>query len=435
MRFSEIEWLYLYNRNKMVIPGRWTMGICHFCGTQVPDGSTVCPVCGAPLTQQGQPYGQNQQQYGQNQQQYGQSQQPYGQNQQQYGQGQQQYGQGQQQYGQNQQPYGQYQPPYGQNGPGGPGGGGEKKSHTGLIIGIISAIVVIAAVVVMLFLWPGFLRDKKEDGGKSATGSTETSTGFIKPTEDWSERRTEVDTVARTEAWTEAPTESVTTQKTEERTALPTEEATASKVTEAKTEARTEDRSNLPDFEKYEIKADCKLNKAYTFTTNTDKKRDVTGKVKVTFTEYSSEPVTDEMLKFGTENGMNLKGYVRKVIKFKLVFTDQVFLDNGVHFYSTLNDYNNIKLFDDSREDFTDTYDASYSRHKILMKGKEKYVYKWHNVEYKHTNNSITAEGQYTLLVPATYDGLVAGVRNGSVADKYIYEVYSKEDACMIRLK
>ena len=102
--------------------------ICSNCGSQVPEGSKFCPVCGAKaaetlmneagqtvqneMSAQTQPldqYAQPQQQYAQPQQQYAQPQQQYAQPQQQYAQPQQQYAQPQQQYAQPQQQYAQPQ--------------------------------------------------------------------------------------------------------------------------------------------------------------------------------------------------------------------------------------------------------------------------------------------------------------------------------------
>ncbi|TWH19231.1 hypothetical protein [Prauserella rugosa] len=113
------------------------------------------------------PYGQyGQQPYGGQQPgQYGQPD-PYGQ--------QQQYGQpyGQQPYGQP----GQYGQQYGMY-PGGPGGEPPKKK-TGLIIGIVAGIVVVAAGVFAILAWvaPGFLLDDEESAeGENQGGSAESS--------------------------------------------------------------------------------------------------------------------------------------------------------------------------------------------------------------------------------------------------------------------
>jgi hypothetical protein len=126
------------------------------------------PGAGEPQPQYGQPqpdpWGSQAPQYGQPQ--YGQPQ--YGQPQ--YGQP--QYGQpqyGQPQYGQP--PFGgPPQPPYGGY-PGGPAGGPPKKSNTGLIIGIVTAVVVILAAVGIGILAFGGSDDK------DTAGTTKTSAG------------------------------------------------------------------------------------------------------------------------------------------------------------------------------------------------------------------------------------------------------------------
>ena len=132
------------------------------------------------------PPGYEQQGPGQ-QPQYGQD--PYGQDP--YGQQQPPYGQpqyGQDPYGQQQPPYGQPQygqPPYGyppQQGQPMPGqymppghpqqpydpqqGSAPKKSRTGLWIGIIAAVVVLAVAAILLFWKPGFLTTKVFDSGQ-----------------------------------------------------------------------------------------------------------------------------------------------------------------------------------------------------------------------------------------------------------------------------
>jgi hypothetical protein len=76
--------------------------------------------------------------------------------------------------------YGQQPPPMGGGGMGGGMGGGfggpgpqpPKKSKTGLLVGVIVAVVAIAAFAVTAFIAPGFLlsEDKGGSGGTAATG-------------------------------------------------------------------------------------------------------------------------------------------------------------------------------------------------------------------------------------------------------------------------
>ena len=114
--------------------------MCQNCGTQLPDGTPMCPTCGAQLfaAQPQQAYMNPNQNY--NQQPYGQT--PYG-----------------------QAPYGQAygQAPY--------GAAPAKKSNTGLIIGIIIAIIAVAAIVVAIVL----LNKDKDDEGDDRSSSKKKS--------------------------------------------------------------------------------------------------------------------------------------------------------------------------------------------------------------------------------------------------------------------
>jgi len=87
---------------------------------------------------------------------------------------------GQQPYGQpaygQQSAYGQQQPAYGQQ-YGQPGYGQPtepaKKSNTGLIIGIVALVVVLAVAAILLWVWPGFISKKVFDQTKVEAGVTQ----------------------------------------------------------------------------------------------------------------------------------------------------------------------------------------------------------------------------------------------------------------------
>ncbi len=461
------------------------MKYCNHCGNQITDQANACPFCGAPVNpgmQQGQPqYGQPQQgqpPFGQPSQQsqppFGQvpqGQAPYGQppfgqpsQQGQPPQGMPQYGQAPQgqsmQYGQapqGQSPYGQPpqgMPPYGQPPQGQPPQYGQmpprgpKKSKTGLIIGIICGVVVIAATLIILFLWPGVLRDKKNDSTEQGTysGKVENTEQSSDKTETPPERKTEERrTEAKTEAQTETETVAKTELKTEQATAveIPTEAKTERKTeakterktdakTEAKTEKKTESKKKKTSLKDYGIKIDMKEGKTYTFVSKPKDK----DKVKVTsmVTQYETSILNEEILAFGKDNGMDLDGYECKTVTIRSEVSAEDAAKNWSYTYWTEDKYHVDLLNETIEKGIIDSFGGEYSRFMIEYNGKKQYVYRW----IVHSSDNISKTLNFTFLLPKGYDGLVVGVSGGQYKTQdgqSIYDVYDGKDFYLFSLK
>ncbi len=200
--------------------------ICPYCGNEIPDGSPRCNYCGNDL--QGimggqQDYGQQgfDQQQGYGQQQFGAQPQDFGQPQQQFAQQQQmrqsfgqQMRQGAPQGGMQSRPVPQ-QP--------------EKKSKTGLIVGLSIGAAVLVAAALLIFVFDVFHlfdKDDEKSGNSQTSITTEATTQQLTTAAPTTELTTEATTAATTEATTAATT-------TEATTAATTTEATTEAVSSA----------------------------------------------------------------------------------------------------------------------------------------------------------------------------------------------------------
>ncbi|MCR4837454.1 MAG: hypothetical protein K5897_00800 [Eubacterium sp.] len=333
-----------------------------------------------------------------------------------------------------QQPAGQMYPQGGINMPDG-SGKGPKKSHTGLVIGIISAVVAAVALVVVLFVWPGVLKKKDGDGKTSSKNTSEYVTERASE-----EKKSSADV---TETQSEKPTETMTEEKTEERsekqsqvtTEEPydaTEEVQA--ATEKKTEKKTEAKQDT-SFKDYGMKTNLEQNKKKTITTCPANDKSLAVKATVEWTEYQSEAVSQEIIDFGKENNMKLSGYERKAVTLEIDFeASDVYDKNGADLQAWIDDWYNVDLFADSVERLTDSYDSTYYRGKIEVGGKKKWVYIWY--DYSLQKNKRHATMKFTALVPAGYDGVVVGVSSAGVdSEKRIYEVYDKKNFLLLYMK
>ena len=447
------------------------MAFCFHCGNQVADGMQNCPYCGASMMQQPQqqPVQQPMQQQPMQQPMQGATGpmvqpglQPMQQLYPQQGGSGQLYQQPQPGYtGQmpQQQPGMQYPP---QNGPvyqQAPGMGGrgpqppQKKSHTGLIIGIISGVIAIAAVVIILFVWPGVLKSKDEEGSKtSASGGTEQSTSGSLVTEVGPGGSTEIatqDTESVTAASTEDPyqateeieattsesTETKTEKKTEKTTEKKTEKKTE-KTTEKKTEKKTEAKEEKKSFQDYGIKMTLEQGKTKTIPTCTWDDRSQKIKATVKFDKYTSEAASQEIINFGKDNNMDLTGYERKQVVLEIDFEkSEAFEKNGAALLPWICDWYNIDLYNSTEEKLTDSYDTEYYRAQVKVNGKKKYVYIWHSFDFQHKNYHM--QETFTALVPAGYDGIVVGVADSriDVEGKHIYDVFEKDKFAICYMK
>ena len=290
-----------------------------------------------------------------------------------------------------------------------------EKSNKAMIIGIISGVtaLIAALVLMMLFLWPGFLRDRKEKITESSQITTESGT-VTGRTEQQSQ-----DTEWKTEA---------TEQQTESRT------DTTERDTEDGTTEQTTVADGTPDFEKYQMDCSCMLNVEYSFRTCTSQTPVQYANAKVTFTEYSKEKVGQDTIEFGRQNGIDLTGYEKKVLKYRVDFDDEVFETYGYDYIWEVNDYYDVDLLDDTFVRMTDTTGASFYKIRFRIDGKETDGYFWTTVEKLTKDGHVSVEEAFYVFVPSGYDGIVIGPGNRMVSGDHIYDFYKVEDFCFFRL-
>ena len=317
----------------------------------------------------------------------------------------------------------------GPGGPGGPGGKHSKKYRKWMIIGIISASVAVIALLVILFLWPGVLRNKDEDGKTSADSSTEQDPMGLNGTEKDIFDLTEVLTEDETDADTEEETEPITETETEAPfTATEEIQAATEKATEKDTEKNTEKETGDPNdksFKKYGMKTNLEQGKKKTVTTASG------STASVEWTNYEVNPVSEGIIDFGNENNMKLSGYEHKTATSEIDFDDaSSFDEEGAELQPWMTDWYNVDLFEDSLEKKVDSYDEEYYRGKITVDGTRKWVYIWYLYDYQDGNDKhLTVT--FTILAPAGYDGVVVGVSGSGEQkkdkkDKKTYLVYDK---------
>ena len=166
---------------------------------------------------------------------------------------------------------------------------------------------------------------------------------------------------------------------------------------------------DIADFLRYNIPADCVLNQPYRCPAvyGGDSKELVYGTL--TFLEYESTPVTDEIIRFGNENNMDLRGYDRRILKAKVVFDDDQIEERGAIIRRFYTDYYDINQVDNSHETLTDSYEENYYRFLITYNGEPTYAYMYTDGEWSESGAITEFNDTTTLLVPSGYDGVVRG--------------------------
>ena len=178
-----------------------------------------------------------------------------------------------------------------------------------------------------------------------------------------------------------------------------------------------------------------KVNQYFDFTT-VDTEGYGSGACKGALTKYETEPVNDEIISFGKENGMDLEGYEKKTLEFYLDCYDDAFTSVGAKYYIWVEDFYDDKLFNDNCVDGIDTYGEKYRSYKINYNGEEKYVYQWITWVDGYDAGYYTARPTVSLLVPEGYDGIVAGFSAGDIdaSGTYLWEAYVKDKFFLYRL-
>lgn len=359
----------------------------------------------------------------------------------------------------------------------------QKKSHAGLIIGISAAIIVIVTAVILLFIKPGFAvkNDKKGSGGGSGvssvsatneqgrnnpdntevviyqttertdehvTESTERTSTAEEPTTSVPNTSsttgtldidaTEATDANTTETTTAAVTETTTATSTAQVGGVVTTASTTESKSEASTQAVTEGQSqndNRPDFEKYGIRTDLPLNGNMDMIGRSTDGYNVELRGKVSVDSFTRKGVSEDVMSFGHENGIDFSGYEELRASFHAYFDDARMYTIGLTIMPCSYDYYNVKLYDDTGITYIDSYDTEYKRFTVRYNGSERYVYRWVVQNWTDHNDHMVFDCEVIYYVPAGYDGIVYGFKDPALGSGYIYENYDSAGYRLFRLK
>ena len=347
-----------------------------------------------------------------------------------------------------------------------------KKSHAGLIIALVASSVAILTTVILLFVAPGFLvkkKDKKNGGdtgrnssteiysGRTNTENTEVvtyytteqSTTVTEQSASTTEQTTATPntqsttatlaytvTEATSESTTEATTAATTQATTEATTQATTQASTQQATTEATTQAPPVDDSK-PDFEKYGIRTDLPLGGNMDIIGRSTDGYEVELRGKVSVDAFTRTGVSEEVMAFGKENNIDFSGYEELRVRYHAFFEDTRLFTIGLTILPCSYDYYNVKLYEDTKVTFTDSYDEQFARFTIKYNGQERNVYRWVTSNWNDYNNEYAVyDCEIIYYVPAGYDGIVYGFRDPSHSENgYIYDNYDSGSYQLFRLK
>jgi len=267
-----------------------------------------------------------------------------------------------------------------------------RKSNVPLIFGIA------AVLVLLLFVVPGFLKNKKPKPEYEVYTPTAAPDSKL------------------------ADTEPVLHSGEE---ALPESELTIAEATDIP--------QDLADFLRYNIPCDCVLNQEYPCPAIYDDGSREVVYGDLTFLKYESTPVTDEMIRFGSENNMDLNGYDKRILKSQVVFTQSDLRSRGAIVRQFFTDYYDIDQVDNSYETLTDSYGENYYRFQVTVNGSPVYAYLYTDGGWTDMESHMEYSDTSTLLVPSGYDGIVRGYVSPNVDDVKISS--SPNDMFLFRMK
>ena len=288
--------------------------------------------------------------------------------------------------------------------------------------------------------------DKATDES-TAEASTEISTqvGVVLTTRETTEETTEKTTKTTTEeaaekttkTTTESTTEKTTRDKTEKTTEAVTEKTTE-KTTEAATDKTTEAQvdNSKPDFEKYGIRTDLPLGGNMDITGRSTDGYEVPLMGKVSVDAFTRTGVSEDVMSFGRENGIDFSDYEELRVRYHAFFEDSRMYTIGLTIMPCSYDFYNVKLYEDTKVTFADNYDEEYARFTIKYNDRERYVYRWITSNWTDYNDYVVYDCEVIYYVPAGYDGIVYGFRDPSHSENgYIYDNYDSSCYQLFRLK
>jgi hypothetical protein len=158
---------------------------------------------------------------------------------------------------------------------------------------------------------------------------------------------------------------------------------------------------------------------------------------KVSVDSFTRTGVSSDVMEFGRENGIDFSNYEELRVRYHAFFEDTRIFTIGLTVMPCSYDYYNVKLYDDSKVEFTDTYDSQYNRFTIKYKDKEQYVYRWVTSNWNDYNNEYAVyDCEIIYYVPAGYDGIVYGFHDPAHSENgHIYDNYDSSVYQLFRLK
>jgi len=197
--------------------------------------------------------------------------------------------------------------------------------------------------------------------------------------------------------------------------------------------AETDVPQGIGDFAAFGISCDTVLNREYKYPGVYDDGGTEIPYGSLFFTDYTVEPLTEEILDYGSENGMDLAGYEKKTLSSKISFYQEDAYDRGVVITRYMTDYYDLNCLEDSGESFEDSYGETYFRYEIDDNGTKKYVYYFIESDWEDTENLVEYSETAIFLAPAGYDGLVRGYLNPNLDD--VTEGKAGEDYFLFRMQ
>ena len=171
------------------------------------------------------------------------------------------------------------------------------------------------------------------------------------------------------------------------------------------------------DFAQYGISCDASLNTEYQYPAIYDDDGTDIPYGELFFTEYEAEPVSSEILAYGTENDMDLSGYEKKTLSSRITFHQSDASDRGVVITRYTTDYYDLNCLSDTGESFEDSYGETYYRYEIEYNDSTEYVYFFIDSQWDDQDSYIEYTETATFLIPAGYDGVIRGYLNPSVEE------------------
>lgn len=151
--------------------------------------------------------------------------------------------------------------------------------------------------------------------------------------------------------------------------------------------------------------------------------------------DYRREDVTEEMIAFGRENGIDMNYVEKLTVEASIYFDDENAHKYGVYFKNLLFDVYSTDMFENSMVELIDSYGEKYERYDVMFNGNAN-VYRWDSYTMeKEETSAVWFTETWTFIVPKGYTGLMIGYKDA--ADEYTgyaYENYSPEVYRLFRL-